>query len=182
MIIPITEQQYETLDNTVIPLTHPGALNAGDYVLFCDDEFWQSLYGTKERTWFRRYYLFRILSVSTRSIFINYDGNKIRYPRALPLQCATQDVPREIRDASFTHIITETALERVLGRRPSARSYILDAERSIPCACCHNLFHKTIDFIVMPYCTSCFNKAADEWNASLAEMAKKINIQVEVEE
>jgi hypothetical protein len=41
---------------------------------------------------------------------------------------------------------------------------------------------KTIDFIVMPYCPSCFEKAAEEWNASLRVMAKNLDVQVTVEE
>jgi hypothetical protein len=182
--ITLTDEQYASLDNSALALTHITDINAGDYIFFCDEEWWEKPYISNEKTWFRKYFLFKVLSVSTRSLFINYQGYKVRYPRALPLQPAPsrEELPREIRDASFTHVISQDALHRVLGKAPTAREYYLKAPRHIPCSCCKNMTHKTIDFIVMPYCPSCFEKAAEEWNASIREMAKKLDVQVTVEE
>jgi hypothetical protein len=129
------------------------------------------------------------MSVSTRSIFINYQGYRVRYPRRLPLQPAPQKnvddpLPRAIAEASFTHVISQQNIQRVLDSRslPTDREYYLEVPRTIPCSCCKTLTHTTIDFIVMPYCPSCFEKAAEEWDASLREMAKNLDVQVTVEE
>jgi hypothetical protein len=180
--ITLTEEQYETLDNSALPLVSINDINAGDYLFFCDEEWWESPWNSNTKTWFRKYFLFKVLNVSSRSIFITYNGYDVRFPRVLPLRPAQTELPREIRDASFTHIITREALHRVLGREPTPREYHLKAERHIQCAMCKNLTHKTIDFIVMAMCPSCFEKAAEEWNASLREMSKNLNIKVSVEE
>jgi hypothetical protein len=182
----ITEQQRATLDNTALTLLDINDINAGDYIFFCDEEWWQQPFSSNEKTWFRKYYLHKVASVSTRSLFINYQGYRVRYPRRLPLQPAhsRQELPRAIVEATFTHVISQQNLQRALDllTPPTARDYYLKIPRTMPCSCCKGQTHKTIDFIVMPYCPSCYEKAAEEWNASLRVMAKKLDVQVTVEE